>query len=117
MKSNSFKHACRVSDKLTIYGFKIAKGFLNHFERYTKISKCLFWLYLALLKNQTNKIYENGYFCDFIAVSNKVAKCRFEHKCKTGVKIRLAFRDEKIKNKKKNKKNDRGMQTTLHVEK
>ena len=26
----------------------------------------------ALLKNQTNKIYENGYFCDFIAVSNKL---------------------------------------------
>ena len=73
MKSNSFKHACRVSDKLTIYGFKIAKGFLSHFERYTKISKCLFWLYFkALLKNQTNKIYENGYFCDFIAVSNKL---------------------------------------------
>ena len=69
MKSNSkIKHACRVSDKLTIYSFMIAKSFLAIF----KISKCLFWLYFkASLKNQTNKIYENGNFCDFIAVSNK----------------------------------------------
>ena len=54
-----------------------------------------FGYFKALLKNLTNKIQENGHFCDFIAVSNKLKIhnavinnfCRFEYKCNPGLKI------------------------------
>ena len=77
IKSNSkSKYACGVSDKLTIYSFMIAKSFLAIF----KISKCLFWLYFkASLKNQTNKVNENVYICDFIAVSNKLKNTQYRN--------------------------------------
>ena len=74
MKSNSkIKHACRVSDKLTLYSFMIAKvqlKVLHHFQDFNMF--ILVTYFKASLKNQTNKIYENGYFCDFIADTNKV---------------------------------------------